>query len=234
MNDLEETLVAALMMRPGLDATMIGPIEHVQRDDTDFLCVSSFNHSFAVLSWLTADKIALQWERLGLAGKIVEPGLDGRRAMDGDRWIYHLQLVPSLVVEDTVNQLSQILMDRNVRTVSIGLPGLPPDKPVADSRKTQSNRTDQGRSVDQNKNAEQASRAVPDSSQTASDQSPRGNGDERTEGRPAIDTGGVPPEPNHPEPNQPIETYDAASQTGDEPEWEHLERLVDDFDSLDL
>ena len=105
-------MVAELMMRAGMDATMIGPIEHVQHDDTDFLCVSSFNHSFAILSWLPTADLSKQWQRLGLTGEVVNPN-DGHNqpTVDGVRRIYHLQLVPGLRIDQVVDTLGGILSD---------------------------------------------------------------------------------------------------------------------------
>ena len=72
--DLEETMVAELMMTPGFDATMIGPLESVEKDGTDFLCLSSFNHSLVLLTWLPLEQAQQNWERLGLDGQVIPIG----------------------------------------------------------------------------------------------------------------------------------------------------------------
>ena len=38
--DIEETLVTELMMSPGMDATLVGPLENIRPDSTDYLCLN--------------------------------------------------------------------------------------------------------------------------------------------------------------------------------------------------
>lgn len=118
-SDLEETLVAELMMTSGLDATMIGPLEHVHPDDTDFICLNSFNHSFALVSWLPREHVAEHWNRLALEGEVV--GLADQPSGTTGHKVLYLQLSPSAQLPSIVAQLKELLQQRNVKTVSIQL-----------------------------------------------------------------------------------------------------------------
>jgi hypothetical protein len=124
---MEETLVAELMLSPGLDATMVGPLERIEADDTDYLCLSSFQYNFALVSTLDASSAQKAWDRLGLSGTIVDLGIaDGvdaspvnTESIEGKRILY-LRLSPNARVTDVVTQLQNLLAARNVKPVSIG------------------------------------------------------------------------------------------------------------------
>lgn len=128
-SDLEETLTAELMMTAGLDATMIGPLEHVKQEDTDYICLNSFNHSFALVSWLPSEHVREHWNRLGLEGEVV--GLSDPPSKGNGHRVFYLQLNPSAQLPAIVSQLRELLQQRNVKTVSIQLTS----PPVATSRK---------------------------------------------------------------------------------------------------
>jgi hypothetical protein len=117
--DTEETLVAELMMTPGLDATLIGALEKVSTDSTDFLCLSSFQHNFAFISWLDEATVAAQWERLGLAGTVARPGASNGHHRKPR--IYYLPLTHATTVADILAQLEQLQRERSVKTVGIQL-----------------------------------------------------------------------------------------------------------------
>ena len=68
--DLEETLVGELLMSDGIDANLVGPLEHMQAESTDCLCISGYRGSVAVLSWLETEQLAEAWQRLGLGGQV--------------------------------------------------------------------------------------------------------------------------------------------------------------------
>lgn len=120
---MEETLVAELIMKQGLDATMIGPIEHVQPEDTDFICISSFQHSFVVLSWLEIEEVDRHWKRLGLAGQVASTSRAS--PADSGKKIFHIQLQEGTSVERVIQQVHSMLEARQTKVVPIGL-GLSP------------------------------------------------------------------------------------------------------------
>lgn len=130
-SDLEESLVAELMMTNGMDATMVGPLERIDPSDTDYLCIHSFNHSLAILSWLSLEQVQEHWSRLGLQGQAVSLGTLAEAKVSAvvnentssKRKIYHHQLTAASSLEDIVAQLKELWESRNVKTVSIaGMP----------------------------------------------------------------------------------------------------------------
>lgn len=127
--DLEETLVAELMMTQGLDATLIGPIESIQPDSTDFLCLSTFNHNFGFVSWLDEATVGTHWQRLGLPGTVARPGsIPTEQAVNLPKpRIYHFQIQPSQAIDDIIAEIQVLQRDRAVKTVGIGL-SVPPSK----------------------------------------------------------------------------------------------------------
>lgn len=122
MTDLEETLVAELIMTPGMDATMVGPIERIQPEDTDFLCVSSFNYSFVLLSWRDTEIVAAEWQRLGLGGDVV--ALENEESVsssDAAKKILHWQLTESSQVSKIVAELKELLDARQTKVVPLSI-----------------------------------------------------------------------------------------------------------------
>ncbi len=127
------------MMTSGLDATLIGPLERVRPDSTDFLCLSGFNHSLALVSWLDESQVATHWQRLALPGSIVRRGrTNGSPASSR---VYYFQLSDGASGETVLRQLEELQRERALRTVDISL-GLPvaranPSKTPAAARPTQ-------------------------------------------------------------------------------------------------
>lgn len=108
-------------MAPGLDATMIGPIEKVECEDTDFLCISSFTYNFVMISWLENGELQKEFERLGLSGKVVSLAEDTQAEPGVGKRIFNLQLSPDSRVPQILSTLQKLLENRQVKTVSIGL-----------------------------------------------------------------------------------------------------------------
>lgn len=122
MTDLEETLVAELIMTPGMDATMVGPLERVQPEDTDFLCVSSFNYSFVLLSWLDTEVVSAHWQRLGLGGDVV--ALENEESVSGSdaaKKILHWQMTETSQVAKIVAELKELLDARQTKVVPLSI-----------------------------------------------------------------------------------------------------------------
>lgn len=192
-SDAEEALLTELMMTPGLDATLVGSLDGVQRDSTDYLCLSSFSQNMALVASLGVNEVARHWERLGLDGHIIPVGhangTPGRR-------VYYLPL--ELGPASILAHLKQLLIDRSVQTISLSLPVMAKPKslveaidPIAATHPTLNSST-----------AAVAQGAI--SKMPPADQQP-------------LTRNAVEPEPE-----------------ASEPQWPDLDRLVDDFDALDL
>jgi hypothetical protein len=197
--EIEEALLAELMMTAGLDATLVGSLERVQADSTDYLCLSGFAQSIALVSALPAEAVAQHWKRLALPGQILPIA---QEQSSSERRVYYLPL--GLGVLPIVEQLKQLLADRNVRTVGLSLPlvsksgavmGVSPSN-VAGGEVTESTTIKQS--------------PVGGGPIGGSDTVPVENSGADLRGAPTL---------------QP-ESYDL--------EWPNLDQLVDDFDALDL
>lgn len=215
-SDQEETLVAELMMAGGVDATMVGPLHRIDSDDTDFLCLSSFNHSFVIVSPLETSAVREHWQRLGLTGDVVSadaslngPGGENRGTA---KRIYHLHLQPAAEIPAVMHQIMDILKDRSVKTVSIGIGTQPLESQARSLREPVSQGVEGRKSQTPEVGADQAA-----ASSAVDREGAQGNGD-------AAETGERKPNPVHAP-----EIEDA-----EEPEWQHLDRLVEDLDALDL
>lgn len=220
--DLEETLVAELMMTPGLDATLIGPIETIQVDSTDFLCLSTFNHNFGFVSWLDEATVASHWNRLGLTGTVARPGslsTDQAAHLPKPR-VYHFQIQatgpsrggpsekgPS---ETILNQIQQLQRERAVKTVGIGL-GTPPAKRPSGNAPPAKPKS----------NASLPISALPHvAAANVQINAPA----------PAVSPTKQPNEqPNNQSTKQPV-----AADDDDDEQWQQLDQLVDDLDAFDF
>ncbi len=194
---------------------MVGPFQRMQLDDTDFLCVSSFNHSFAVLSWLPPEDLEHHWRRLGLTGTVVSRHQIAQASVAPERRIYHFQLLADSRVEQIIAELTELLNDRSVKTVSIDMIG----KKRANEKQYENG---SGESVASTRTSDTAPElAHPVVSSQATPVS-------------APDPQSVDREPVRKQGLDRVNGKQVIVEPDEEPEWEHLEQLVDDFDSLDL
>lgn len=116
--DAEERLLTELMMAAGMDATLVGPLDTVQIDSTDYLCLSaSRNQTLAVVTSLSFEQLAEQWERLQLGGQVVRMGQTGRV---GQRRVIYFPLSSDTAA--TLEELRQLLVDQAVKTVDVIMP----------------------------------------------------------------------------------------------------------------
>jgi hypothetical protein len=142
--DIEESIVAELIMVGGLDATLVGPLERILRDSTDLLCLSGFTQDLALLSWMPTDDAARLWAGLQLTGTVVPMSLDGSAAAPSSqiagRRVFYIQLTAQSVPTQVCLQLKARLELLRVQPVSLqlnmkspmkNLPVAKP-KPVAD------------------------------------------------------------------------------------------------------
>ena len=185
--DAEERLLSELMMTAGLDATLIGSLDNVQIDSTDYLCLSGFaRQPLALVSALSLEEVTEHWARLQLGGQVVQVGQAGSAA---GRRIYYFSL--SSNIESTLTQLRQLHSDQSVKTVDVLLPLGKIAPTVASSRESGS--TPSGSQPSPPARTSLPAAAIP------------------------VQAVGQP---------QPVEES--------EQQWPDLDRLVDDFDALDL
>ncbi len=135
--DIEESIVAELIMVGGLDATLVGPLERIQPDSTDRLCLSGFTQDLALLSWMSAEDAARWWQALELSGTVVSMSLDGSAglvngAVPGRR-VFYIQLTADTIPTQVCRQLKSRLDLMRVQPVSLQMSMQSPVKslPVA-------------------------------------------------------------------------------------------------------
>ncbi len=135
--DIEESIVAELIMVGGLDATLVGPLERILPDSTDLLCLSGFTQDLALLSWMPTEDAARLWSELQLTGTVVPMSLDGSAAAltarIAGRRVFYIQLTPQSVPTLVCKQLKSRLDLLRVQPVSLQLKMTSPMKntPVA-------------------------------------------------------------------------------------------------------
>lgn len=215
--DIEESIVAELIMVGGLDATLVGPLERIEADSTDQLCLSGFTQDLALLSWMSADEAARHWQTLQLGGTIVPMSLDGSAEIGsgerGVRRVFYIQLKSDSQAKQVCQQLKARLDLMRVKPVSLQLTLKSPTKaPVASPAAIPShspnesalNHTDSKVAVNATNNTPSPSPAIAKSPQANDDRAPHA-----------------------------AKNSQALHDSGDE-EWMELDRLVDDLDALDL
>ena len=135
--DIEESIVADLIMVGGLDAALVGPLERILSDSTDLLCLSGFKQDLALLSWMPTDHAARLWADLKLTGTVVPMSLDGSAAVPSSqiagRRVFYIQLTAQSVPTQVCMQLKARLDLLRVQPVNLQLKMTSPMKnlPVA-------------------------------------------------------------------------------------------------------
>lgn len=124
--DIEQSLVAELIMSGGLDATLVAPLRRIQPESTDLLCLKGFSHDLALLSWMTLDEARQAWQNLGLDGDWValQPESDDAQPAirQASRRIYYLQLQPHSNPRSLCDRLRARLEAMRVKTVTLQMP----------------------------------------------------------------------------------------------------------------
>lgn len=64
--DVEQAIVTALMFEPGMDPMLIGHLEGIQSGTTDHLCLEGVRGDFVLLGWLPTQSAYDQLARLGI------------------------------------------------------------------------------------------------------------------------------------------------------------------------
>jgi hypothetical protein len=123
--DIEESIVAELIMVGGLDATLVGPLERILPDSTDLLCLSGFTQDLALLSWMPTDDAARLWAELQLTGTVVPMSLDGSAPVPSSqiagRRVFYIQLTAQSIPTQVCMQLKARLELLRVQPVSLQL-----------------------------------------------------------------------------------------------------------------
>ncbi len=138
--DIEESIVAELIMVGGLDATLVGALERILPDSTDLLCLSGFTQDLALLSWMPANEASRIWAGLQLSGTVVPMSLDGSAEVPNSqmrgRRVFYIQLTAQSVPKQVCKQLRARLELLRIQPVSLQMNMKSPMKslPVANPK----------------------------------------------------------------------------------------------------
>lgn len=250
--EIEQQIVTKLMFEPGLDAMLIGHLSTIAVGTTDHLCLEGIRGDFALLGWQPAQEAYQQLARLGVYARpgktpftTAHPASDDANRSESEadsaafptpstsqefssstslpiaeqlkRRIYFIDLrqaprtASGKESQYFLDVLKRILQDRQTIAVPIKLAGKPSSTPAAPPLSTMSDK--------------QA---------------------EEKKDKPSLQVTTRPKEPvetQHQSPTQlPVVPSRAeahasttpASNDSDDPAWKQLDKLLDDFDSLDI
>ncbi len=145
----EEKLITELLFTPGLDATLIGPVESIEAGRTDHLCLEGLKGPFALLGWTSIADCHRQLSRLEIHGSLFDRDdkmstalmIQTEKPADVSRRIDYFQLRTGLEPKYWVELLKQILESRDVKAFQIqmpiksSVPLLSPNKTIKHSEK---------------------------------------------------------------------------------------------------
>lgn len=212
--DIEESIVAELIMVGGLDATLVGPLNRILPDSTDLLCLSGFTQDFALLSWMPDEEVAKLWADLKLSGTVVPMSLDGSAApisqVKGQR-VFYIQLTAQSEPTQVCKQLKARLELLRVQPVSLQLNLKSPMKslPVTNPKAGEESKS---------KPLGQASDGQASDGQASDGQGLDGKVLEQTANSPFTMSASM----------------NSTVSSSSDSQWKNLDKLVDELDSLDL
>jgi hypothetical protein len=203
-SDIEESLVAELIMADGLDATLVGPLVRLLPDSTDMLCLKGFTHDLALLGWMPIEQADAWWRANGMTGVFVPLQGAGATSASGKltngapqlgRRIAYLQLEYTSDPGCICDSLRARLHDMRIKPIPIQLAMPKTGSPTG---------------------------VVPLPVVPSSSATPAVKRNQRTTVENTIVASATP------------SVGKASSQAADDDEWPQLDRLVDDLDALDL
>lgn len=116
---MEEQLLTRVMFENNMDAVLVGPVEHMESDGTDALCLSKIPSGTVLLGWLTNADAADRFQRLGMPWRI-----DGQGKGQATQLRYR-QVTLNESSDSVFEELSNILKNISVRTLQIAVPTAP-------------------------------------------------------------------------------------------------------------
>ena len=115
----EEQIVAQLMMTAGVDLVLVGPMERIEPQSTDHLCLSSLSQDFVLITWLEHAALLLHWNRIGMVNSLGDCSFPARDAASAPARVYHLSMSAQASVEAVMSQIRRVQSDRDTKTFGI-------------------------------------------------------------------------------------------------------------------
>jgi hypothetical protein len=127
--DLIESIVAAAMLMPKLDANLVGDLSSMELGSTDHLCLQGHSRDVIVASFLELASALAAWQRLEQTGHFIDCSTDPAsiRAQlataTGSRRVFYFQLNPGLRIAKLLDQCQELVAAQALKLVTIQLGG---------------------------------------------------------------------------------------------------------------
>ncbi|MDA8743643.1 hypothetical protein N9N28_03315 [Rubripirellula amarantea] len=134
LDKLTEQLVGNLLGRPGIDVTLVGPLDDLQPGSTDALTLESMTGDVAVLTRVSIDQAMVQLASLGFAGQRARHLGDPTApvASAAARRIYAFDLHQPWTIQQWIDALERLRQVKSVKTFDL-MPGA--SRSVSDASK---------------------------------------------------------------------------------------------------
>ena len=125
--DLMESIVAAAILVPGLDANLVGDIEVMESGSTDYLCLEGHGRNLVLASFLDMPTAESAWQRLSLGGRFVDFSASedalrlALKSPSPGRVVYYFQLLSDSSVTTLLDKCHKLLAAQQLSLVSIQL-----------------------------------------------------------------------------------------------------------------
>jgi hypothetical protein len=125
-------IVIQLIGQPGIDVAMVATLETNEEHSTDRLMLSGIENDLVVIDWCPAERMQESLRRAGLHTLRTAHSLDpqGEPAQAGQRRLYIVDLRQGFTAPEVVQAMLQLLRDRQIVAIPIGLPKPTPALPV--------------------------------------------------------------------------------------------------------
>lgn len=118
---LSEVIVGELIGQPGIDLTLVDPLESIRTDSVDHLSLTSLSGALALLTWQPIDQSVQMFNDLGLDGYRARHAGDPAAAGPSDgRAIFGFDLNEVGTGQQVCGAVQALLQSRQVRTVTLG------------------------------------------------------------------------------------------------------------------
>lgn len=226
--DVEQAIVTALMFEPGMDPMLVGHVEGIQTGTTDHLCLEGIRGDFVLLGWLPTQAAYDQLARLGIYARAgaLPPALHNDTHLSAQFPLPQVNTLSS----SQVSLPAEEQLKRRLYFVDLRSPSLRDPKMILQGLKDLL-QDRQVKTVTLQIGAKPAAKNVPTTSPTIvplaitkpTPPSPSTSSSDKT-----IESGTIPTRAEAHSSVSPLANDD------DDPQWQQLDKLLDDFDSLEI
>lgn len=127
--DLIESIVAAALLMPKLDANLVGDLSSIELGSTDHLCLQGHSRDVILASFLDLDSACAAWQRLEQTGQFIDCSTDAATirvqiaTATGGRRVFYFQLTPGLRIAMLLDQCQELVAAQALKLVTIKFGG---------------------------------------------------------------------------------------------------------------